>query len=920
TIGPDATLISETAELLLQQGDVDQASSLVDRGLEASPDDARLTRLGDAFQASDPAEALLRLIDSGDSSEADKLIARYGVLRQAGRNEEAAEVLAEAARVVPDDPRVLDAEFSVALTAGEDDVARKIADRAAAADADGLGGLTYEVRLLVAQNDFAAAAAALNAATETYESNPWVWRSLASVSRDLNDFSAAVDAADRALELRPDDLTSVMLKMQSLVSLRRNQVALDLARDNVALGRRNRSFENMWLALEVQSGNSETAIREREQLRRLRPNDDANALALAEVYITNERWEPARALLDELEERLPVEPAVTTLIARWHADRADLDAARRTFAGLISRLPPEERLDGYISLARFMNDRGRTGMSITAVRQGRPFQSPETRLADKILSELLLEAGLFDDAVTVLRDIVTSGADTQERAFEKRLAEALIRTESFDDASSILDSIADDSLETALLRIEAAIGQRDFRTARQLADSASETWPEEPMVFVQRAQAMSSEPALLSERIRDLERAAELAPNLWVAWSRLGSALDEAGRDDDSIEAFREAVRLNPSLVDLRDALVRQLIAMGETSQAQDVAEEALRARPRDVELCLRLGQAFVRGGNYSQAVRFYQEALRISPTADNATRVAAVLLAIDPPRAVEVDLILSDDQIRSLVDEDPGLLVMRGRASNIIGREDSARRDAAAAFRLLPRRPNDMIAYANQIKLMIPQRRELLAFYDALARSPGASAWASFFKAYSIISEPESVEEGKEVLRDLIRQTPDPVVSFTSQRVLGGVLYGEGANEEAVEAWLGAASLFSDWTVYNNAAYVLLTELDRPEEALENAQIAVQLAPTSADALDTLGLTLLTLGRAEEAIGPLEAALRNSAGQSVQVAAAIHLARARFETGDAVGARQLLAPVQRGLAEGDEISDRLLEQVEALQQRLDNS
>ena len=110
-------------------------------------------------------------------------------------------------------------------------------------------------------------------------------------------------------------------------------------------------------------------------------------------------------------------------------------------------------------------------------------------------------------------------------------------------------------------------------------------------------------------------------PSEAIDWNNRGDSLFEQGRYDQAIQAYDEALRVDPNYETARDNQVRALTAKGNSlldqskyDQAIQAYDEALRLDPNHKSAWNNKGNALFNQRKYDQAIQAYDEALRLDP------------------------------------------------------------------------------------------------------------------------------------------------------------------------------------------------------------------------------------------------------------------------------------------------------------------
>ena len=908
-LGPDPRLFIEKARLEMLARNTEAAQATIQRGLEVHPENADLLRISRGIENSGSIEKAIETIMASDRTDVQKQLAIYGAYLREGDQAQANAALDRAATIAPNDPTVLELLFNRAATAKDIAEAKRIADRARAANADRLDGLSFRARVLLLEGKDQDALAALTQAVASAPNNTQLLGLLAQTQIDLGRTADGITTLRRSLGVRPDDLRTIMNLCKVLSDENRMTEALEVARRSEIYGRADPDFMQMVLTLEGAVGDKASARDRREKILEARPDDYRNRLALIDLYISLGQWDKSATLIEQTRTRGAdtegVREALVSLEARWNAEQNDLDTARRVFAKFIAETPPAERVGPYAALAQFMMQRGSSNAAITAMRQAVPYQADGEFAIDLMLGGTLMRFSRFSEAYQSYKRILDNdpNADTSVKL---RLCEALIGMGKVDEAEQILAAIpgGDGDITVSLLRARVALQRNDDRKARALLDTAVSRWPEDYRVWVLRAEAEARVESLIPDALADLNRAIELDPTLAEAHRRRAELLAKLGREDEAIKAWQDAVRLNPTNEELRSALLVTMIRRGMEAEAVQAAEEWFERRPRDAQHRTRIAELFILGGMRRAATDIYLGAFTIDQQPQLVLRLVDLLLGENPARLGEAERVFTE--AKSVVVTDPSLMLGRARVFAQTGRMEAAINDCLGSFQLLTDRSADRMAFwFTTMRSVFSNSRETLAFIRQLESQPGAADWAKLFTCRVLITDPATASQGVSQLRTLIDATRNIEVKYSALRALAGEHYFNKDYDQALTVWKQTLALKpTDWQVENNIAFVLAQHLGRPADALPYAESASKHAPNEPEVLDTLGTVYVTLGRPEDAVPLFAQAVSQTRGNPEDAKYMLRHAEALLASKNPAAARVVVAEVQGLLDRGRQLDE----------------
>jgi tetratricopeptide (TPR) repeat protein len=125
------------------------------------------------------------------------------------------------------------------------------------------------------------------------------------------------------------------------------------------------------------------------------------------------------------------------------------------------------------------------------------------------------------------------------------------------------------------------------------------------------------------DALASFHEALRLEPGFAMAHNNLGNALTRAGRMDEALPHLHEALRLNPGYTDARINLGIALASRGEIEEATEIFREAVRRDTGSANARFNLGVALARQGTLPEALSAFDAALQIDPDFEPARAAA---------------------------------------------------------------------------------------------------------------------------------------------------------------------------------------------------------------------------------------------------------------------------------------------------------
>jgi len=282
-------------------------------------------------------------------------------------------------------------------------------------------------------------------------------------------------------------------------------------------------------------------------------------------------------------------------------------------------------------------------------------------------------------------------------------------------------------------------------------------------------------------------------PNAWLAHHNLGIALGQAGRIQEAIWHWEQALRIKPDYARTHYNLGIALGQVGKLADAIAHYEQALRIKPDYAEAHNSLGAALWQAGRIQEAIGHYEQALRIKPDYAEAHNNLGTVLA------------------------------GQGRVSEAIA-------EYAAALRI---KPDYADAHYNLGVALASQGRisEAIAEYAAALRIKPDHAEAHHDLGI-VLAGQGRVEEAIAEYRASLRIKPDNVEARNN---LGVALASQGRVSEAIAEYAAALRIKPDYAEAHYDLGVAFEQEGRIQEAVGHFEQALRIKPDYAEAQNRL-------------------------------------------------------------------------------------
>ena len=906
----DLALVQQALPLL--ETDQDRLA-LLDRAQQAGAearvvDILRRPLLGDNAAPTDLSE-MLEQTASASATPVETALRNARVYLQFNRVDDARAAFEQAQQLEPDSDQVLLMALDFALLDERFEEARRLVAEAGKRNLDLADGHFLRGKLALEEDKLRQAIASYEQGLKLRPVFDDGWRQFGEIHLRNNDPEAAVNAFNTALNQRPDNTQALVSLAAAHDALGQRPRALDALATAARYAPNDPTLLNRYLQYEARYGNPERVIQTRRDLAASNPADVSNRLALAGLLTQQDDPQQALALLDELENDASVtlndalrrNLAATRATAR-RAAADDPAAGQSVIEDYLRDRGEQADVEDYLLLARYQIGANRVADGLASYRRAMDVEPADgARPAARELADVLFNFNQTDDAVQIYRQLFDQSDPGEVRQrLGLRLAEALLRLEQADQARAVLDRLEPSATGEALRSMIAA-QSGDRQQAIDFVNRSLGRDSQNALTYYQRAVLLSQDPGSRNQALQDTERALSLDPELVQAMALQAGLQLQLGRANEAARTLRRLLEMAPGNNAARLQLAQLYLGQNQTDDAADLIDQGLELEPDNPTWLMARANLAVSRGDLPQATEALEQVMASNPNAPALSRLALLYLQQDRGNAAAALL----DEHPTLLSENPLLQAIRGRSLASLGQDDAAQR----VFTLALQRSTS----SEQVNQVLAQMIQGLGRGPARQVAEGVQhpinpLWIDA----GLIAADVSGRDFDAALARLESMGPrlasaDAATRAQVQKLHALALLQTGDYRGARDAYQQLLQAEPDnLEVLNNLAFILSSHLEDPQAAVPLAERARQLAPDSAEVLDTLGWTYYQANRTDDARRVLE--------ESVEArplpANTYHLGRLYHERNNPERARSLLTQsLQLAQAAGDqEFTDKARE------------
>ncbi len=418
---------------------------------------------------------------------------------------------------------------------------------------------------------------------------------LGMILRQQNKTAEAQKAFTQAQELAPNDLTITFQLVE--LDVLANDFASALQKVQTQIERQPKSAGALFLQGKIYATQKEWAKAE-ESLHKaleLDPSSPSASDLLIGIYVATNRLGEALKREEEIASAHPADAKALQSLGVMYEKSGQIPKAVEAYEKLLA-VNPESVVALNNLAAIYAGQSGKTDKAVEMAKKAHTLRSADPDISDTY-GWLLYQKGDYQQALTLLQESST-GRQTKSAEGEFHLGMAL-----------------------------AGMGQYDAaRTHLHNAASAAEDFPHKSDISPRLALLEDSSGKPRQATAEELEAASKNQSGDVMIWLLLGEAYLRNGAAKQAIDAFNQALKLNPKLAAATARLAQlNADALHNTDEALRLAKKARELAPADPHVAALAGHAALLAGNTSWACELLQEARGAAPNDPSISRDLAL-------------------------------------------------------------------------------------------------------------------------------------------------------------------------------------------------------------------------------------------------------------------------------------------------------
>lgn len=341
----------------------------------------------------------------------------------------------------------------------------------------------------------------------------------------------------------------------------------------------------------------------------------------------------------------------------------------------------------------------------------------------------------------------------------------------------------------------------------------------------------------------------EKDPTCWVAYTGLGNVAAGAGKIDEAIDSYLQALRLHPTDAKAHNNLGVLLVKQGKDDEAIRRFQNALAVSPNYARAHLNLGRLLATQGHTDQAIDEFARAAERNPD-DPETQLAWGRALIQKRFFVDAIVhlnraLMTDPKMDGLQYEIGNALLLSNAPNEAVGHFQKAH----------DLKPDDPKVNA-QLGLALAQTGQSDRAIEKLRKAAEADSnnVDVLLNLGNALAKGGQADEAKKQLQKVAELAPKNPYVYAP---LGKIYMQGGELNAAVEQFKKGLELTPDNDQMRYDLALALVKLGRDEEAIAQLKKQMELKPTDAGAYNNIGIIYARKGQLKKAIEQFNLALK---------------------------------------------------------------
>lgn len=410
-----------------------------------------------------------------------------------------------------------------------------------------------------------------------------------------------------------------------------------------------------------------------------------------------------------------------------------------------------------------------------------------------------------------------------------------------------------------------ALASKDWAGAAQLIQAYVKAHPEDGGAQADLGRALM-EQGQLSEAEVHLISAESLEPSLIDHKIELADLYEKKGRDSRALAAgkLQEAINMDPSRVDLRWRLARNLFASASYDECLEELRVINRLQPDNLDAYRLTADVAMGRKKYQEAIDNLKVYTSVVPDGRGFTRLAQAYMSLTPPDTAAAQV--AAQQALQLNPNDTQASLVLARTTTMSLGQKGLDKNAVA------KRADAALAYYRKAGLLSLSARDwdIVGRIEGSARKNLPGAEVAYWNASSIdtteqtgaefrsklgsnLLQQQKYKEAIEVYEKLVKDRPKDA---TAQVNLGQCYYRAGDPDKGLAAFEKALELDANAGAAYKGLGDIYTDKGRQSDATDAYRNATRVTPKDGSAWDALGYALWQQKNFAEAVPALEKSL----------------------------------------------------------------